>query len=424
MPAIVIVGSQWGDEGKGKIVDLLSERAAMVVRYQGGSNAGHTVVVGNRVIKFHQVPSGIIHKGVRAVLGNGMVVHPPSLVEELDALECAGYDTSALSISGNAHLVMPYHLLLDGLEEEARGAHALGTTRRGIGPSYTDKVARRGVRMRDFVDPDRFMAKVGSALEHVNPHLSRLYGHEPLNVDEIVAQYESARSRLAPYVTDTSLLIHKALRAGEIVLFEGAQGTLLDLDHGTYPFVTSSTATAGGACAGAGVGPTAISRVVGVTKAYTTRVGSGPFPTELRDDIGTWLVERGHEYGTTTGRRRRCGWLDAVLLRYAVRINGLTGLALTKLDVLSGLSTVRICVGYRFAGDRIEEYLPIDVPFDQVEPVYEELPGWERPLEDARTLNDLPITARYYLSHLEALARVPVEIISVGPERNQTIVLQ
>ena len=424
MPGIVVVGSQWGDEGKGKVVDLLSERASMVVRYQGGSNAGHTVVVGDRVIKLHQVPSGVIRPGVRVVLGNGMVIHPPSLVEELRSLEENGYDTSALSISGNTHLVMPYHLLLDTLEETARGARALGTTRRGIGPAYTDKVARRGIRMRDFVNRDWFAERVRNALERLNPVLSRLYGHDTLDADDIIAEYEPARKRLAPHVVDTSMLVNQALQAGETVLFEGAQATLLDLDHGSYPFVTSSTATAGGACSGVGVGPTAISRVLGVTKAYTTRVGSGPFPTELQGETGAWLVERGQEYGTTTGRRRRCGWFDAVLLRYAARVNGLTGLAVTKLDVLTGLPTVRVCVGYRYNGRLIEQYLPLDVPFDRVEPVYEELPGWDEQIVDARTLDDLPAAARRYLTRLEELVRVQVEIISVGPERLQTIFVQ
>ena len=423
MPAVVIIGAQWGDEGKGKIVDLLADGASMVVRYQGGSNAGHTVVVGDRVIKLHQVPSGVIHEGVRPVLGNGMVIHPPSLVEELRDLEEAGYDTSALAISGNAHLVMPYHCLLDGLEEESRGAGAIGTTKRGIGPAYTDKVARQGIRMRDFVDPERFTNKVGIALERVNSLLSRLYDRDLLSVEEIVAQYEPARARLAPHVTDTALLIHRALRAGETVLLEGAQATMLDLDHGTYPFVTSSTATAGGACVGAGIGPTAIAKVLGVTKAYTTRVGRGPFPTELSGDIGDWLTEKGHEYGTTTGRRRRCGWLDAVLIRYAARVNGLTGLVVTKLDVLSDLPTLKICVGYRYKGTRIEEYLPPEVPFDEVEPIYEEVPGWHESIGSARALDDLPSAAREYLSRMETFAGVPVEIVSVGPERNQTIML-
>ena len=423
MPAVIVTGAQWGDEGKGKVVDLLADGVSMVVRYQGGSNAGHTVVVGDRVIKLHHVPSGVIHKGVRPVLGNGMVIHPPSLVEELGDLEEAGYDTSALAISGNAHLVMPYHRLLDGLEEESRGAGALGTTKRGIGPAYTDKVARQGIRMRDFVDRDRFTGKVRIALERVNSLLSRLHDHDPLSVEEIVARYEPARVRLAPHVTDTALLIHCALEAGETVLLEGAQATMLDLDHGTYPYVTSSTATAGGACAGVGIGPTAIDRVVGVTKAYTTRVGRGPFPTELNDDVGDWLAERGHEYGTTTGRRRRCGWLDAVLIRYAARVNGLTSLAVTKLDVLSGLPSLRICIGYRYGGAYIEEYLPIDVPFDELEPVYEEVPGWDEPIGNARAMCDLPSAARDYLSRMESFAGVPVEIISVGPERSQTIVL-
>jgi adenylosuccinate synthase len=421
MPATVVVGCQWGDEGKARIVDELASGASMVVRYQGGSNAGHTVDLGDQVVKLHQVPSGVVREGVWAVLGNGMVLHPPSLIEELDALEERGFDTSHVVISGNAHLVMPYHRLLERAEEQARGVNALGTTGLGIGPAYTDKVARRGIRMRDALSEARFSEKVRSALARVNPILQHVYGHEVAEPGEIIAEYQPALTRLAPYVTDTALLIHRELRAGGEVVFEGAQATLLDLDHGTYPFLTSSTPTAGGACSGAGVGPTAIDRVVGVTKAYTTRVGNGPFPTELHDELGDWLVEKGHEYGTTTGRRRRCGWLDAVLLRYAARVNGLSRLALTKLDILTGLPKLRICVAYECNGRLIDEYLPVDVSFDQVKPVYEEMPGWEEPIQETRVRGDLPKSARDYLERVETLAGVPIEIVSVGPRRNQTV---
>jgi len=424
MPATVVVGCQWGDEGKARIVDELAGDASMVVRYGGGSNAGHTIALGDQVVKLHQVPSGVVRTGVRAVLGNGMVLHPPSLVEELEALRQMGFDTANVAISGNAHLVMPYHRLLERAEEEARGAGAINTTGLGIGPAYTDKAARRGIRMRDAVDAERFCHKVRSALERVNLILQRVYGREPLGVEEIVAEYRVALARLAPHVTDTALLVHRELESGGKVVFEGAQATMLDLDHGTYPFLTSSTASAGGACSGAGIGPTAIDRVMGVYKAYTTRVGSGPFPTELQDEVGEWLVEKGHEYGTTTGRRRRCGWLDVVVLRYAARINGLTGMAMTKLDILSGLPSLRICVAYQYGGRRIDEYLPVDVPYDQVEPVYEEMPGWDEPIEEARTLGDLPGKARDYLARVESLAGVPLEIVSVGPRRNQTITVR
>jgi adenylosuccinate synthase len=421
MSGIVIVGAQWGDEGKGKIVDILSRDASLVVRYGGGSNAGHTVVIGDQVIKLHQVPSGIIHRGVRAVLGNGMVVHPPALVEEMTTLEDAGYDTTALTISGSAHVVMPYHRLLDGLEEESRGAHAIGTTKRGIGPTYTDKVARHGIRMADTLDMGMFAEKVETALERINAVLSRLYGHAGLSADEIVAEYEPSLRRLAPYVADTSLLINMALEGDQTVIFEGAQGTFLDLDHGTYPYVTSSTSTAGGACYGAGIGPGHISEVWGVVKAYTTRVGRGPFPTELSDETGDYLVERGQEYGTTTGRRRRCGWLDGMLLRYAKRVNGLTRLAITKLDVLTGLPTLRVCVGYRFGSKRIEEYLPPGMSLEEAEPMYEELPGWEEPFGDASAVDDLPKAARDYLSFIEDYVGVAARVVSVGPRREQTV---
>lgn len=424
MPAIIIIGAQWGDEGKGKIVDHLGQRARMVVRYQGGNNAGHTVIIGNTTLKLHQVPAGITRPDVAAVLGHGMVINPPSLVSELDTLESLGIATGNLHISTNAHVVMPYHLLLDGLEEKLRGPLALGTTRRGIGPAYTDKAARRGLRMQDLTDADRFARRVSEALARVNLDLTCVHHQEPLRAEEIVAQYTPAAQRLAPYIEDTSLLINQALDRGETVLMEGAQATMLDLDFGTYPYVTSSSPSAGGACLGAGVSPTRISAVLGVVKAYTSRVGKGPFPTELTDATGDWIVERGQEYGTTTGRRRRCGWIDMVSLRYAARTNGFTGIALTRLDVLSGLDELMLCVAYRLPDGTITEHYPLDTEMlSQVTAVCEPMPGWREPLSHMRAWEELPANARAYCERIAGLLRVPIDMISVGAERNDLIVL-
>ncbi len=426
MPAIVVIGAQWGDEGKGKIVDHLAERASMVVRYQGGNNAGHTVTIGSTVLRLHQVPSGITRPHVAAVLAHGMVINPPALVEELDRLAALGISTENLHISPNAHLVMPYHILLDEAEEELRGAHALGTTRRGIGPAYTDKVARRGLRMQDLIDPARFRARLEVALERVNLELTRIFGREPMTADEIVEKYAPAAERLAPYVEDTSLLIQKALQRGETVLLEGAQATMLDIDFGTYPYVTSSSPSAGGACQGSGISPRQVSAVLGVVKVYTSRVGMGPFPTELKDDIGDWIVERGHEYGTTTGRRRRCGWIDLVSLRYAARLNGFTGLALTRLDVLSGLSRIKLCVAYRLPdGTETTEY-PLDTELlAQATPIYETMEGWEdEDLSKARRVEDLPPQAWAYCQRISEWMGVPIDVISVGAERNDLVALR
>ncbi|MCD6519391.1 MAG: adenylosuccinate synthase [Anaerolineae bacterium] len=425
MPAVVVIGAQWGDEGKGKIVDHLAERATMVVRYQGGNNAGHTVMIGDTVLKLHQVPAGITRPQVAAVLGHGMVINPPALVEELDMLEEKGISTQNLHISANAHVVMPYHIRLDELEESLRGDHAIGTTKRGIGPAYTFKVARRGLRMQDLVDRDRFARQVALVLERVNLELSRIFGDRGFTVEEIVEQYAPAIERLAPFVTDTSLFIHQALQEGANVLMEGAQATMLDIDFGTYPYVTSSSPTAGGACQGSGVSPREIKEIIGVVKAYTSRVGSGPFPTELRDEVGDWIVERGHEYGTTTGRRRRCGWIDLVALRYAARVNGFTGLALTRVDVLSGLPEVKLCVAYRLPdGTVIKEY-PIDTQLLALaEPVYETMPGWEGDITSVREWGGLPKNARAYCQRVAELVGVPVDLISVGAERNDLIALR
>jgi len=425
MPAIVVIGNQWGDEGKGKIVDHLAERAAMVVRYQGGNNAGHTVTLGDTVLKLHQVPSGITRPNVAAVLGHGMVINPPALVEEMEMLEGNGISTANLHISCNAHVVMPYHLALDALEEERRGPLALGTTRRGIGPAYTDKAARRGLRMQDLVDRDRFRQRTAEALERINLELTRIYDAEPMSVDEIVDRYAPVADRLAPLVTDTSLLINQALARGENVLLEGAQATMLDIDVGTYPYVTSSSPSAGGACLGAGISPVHVSEIVGVVKAYTSRVGSGPFPTELHDEIGDWIVEHGNEYGTSTGRRRRCGWIDLVSLRYSARINGFTGIALTRLDVLAGLNELRLCVRYRLPdGTETSEY-PMDTGvLAQTEAIYESMPGFEDNISGARSVDELPEDAQTYCRKVAELLGVPLTLISVGAERNDLVALR
>jgi len=421
MPGIVIVGAQWGDEGKGKVTDLLAEQAQVVVRYQGGNNAGHTVVVGQQTLKLHLIPSGIHRPGVLCVIGNGLVVDPRALVAEMDELEANGLDTSGLRISANAHLVMPYHLILDGSEEERRGGKSLGTTRRGIGPTYTDKVARYGLRVQDLLDMAIFGEKLSQALEQKNALLTAVYGKEPLEMEPILEEYGACAQRLRPNIVDASLLVHKALTQGQNVLFEGAQGTLLDIDHGTYPFVTSSSPVAGGACTGVGIGPRQIDGVIGVSKAYTTRVGAGPFPTELTDAVGDHLVEVGREYGTTTGRRRRCGWFDGVILRYAARVNGLTGLALTKLDVLTGLPRLKICVRYEYDGQMLKEFPYQGAVLARCQPIYEELDGWTDEISGARAYDELPPQARAYITRLEELAGVPIDIVSVGPEREQTI---
>jgi adenylosuccinate synthase len=425
MPAIIVIGAQWGDEGKGKIVDHLAERATMVVRYQGGNNAGHTVIIGDMVLKLHQVPAGIIRPNVAAVLGNGMVINPPALVEELDMLESRGISTHNLHISPNAHVVMPYHPLLDELEEKLRGPYALGTTKKGIGPAYTDKAARRGLRMQDLVEPNRFARRTAAALEWVNAELGKMFGEKPLTVEEVTAQYTAPASRLAPFVADTSLLINSALKRGESVLFEGAQATMLDIDFGTYPYVTSSSSSAGGACLGAGISPVSVKEILGVVKTYTSRVGKGPFPTELTDSVGDWIVERGQEYGTTTGRRRRCGWIDLVCLRYAARVNGFTGIALTRLDVLSGLPEIKLCVAYRLADGTVTEDYPLDTDvMSGATAIYETMPGWQDHLSKARDWSELPIQARTYCQKVSDLLGVPIDLISVGAERNDLIGLR
>jgi adenylosuccinate synthase len=430
MSNVVVVGAQWGDEGKGKVVDLLTEHAQVVVRFQGGNNAGHTLVVGGQKTVLHLIPSGILHPGKTCIIGNGCVVDPTVLMKEIDGLRARGLlqDPAQLLVSEHAHVICPWHKHLDALREKARGGGAIGTTGRGIGPAYEDKVSRRGVRVRDLLDADRLRRRVKERLPSVLEELAALArqskAEEPLlDAEAIISEYAVLGRRLAPHIGDASLYLAEQVRKGTRILFEGAQGTLLDVDHGTYPYVTSSNTVAGNAAVGSGLGPTVIDRVMGITKAYTTRVGGGPFPTELTDELGERLRKVGDEFGATTGRPRRCGWLDVVVLRYAARVNGLWGLSLTKLDVLSGLETLRICTAYELDGKRTLE-LPGDLDdLSRVTPIYEELPGWEQPLAGARTLEDLPPNALKYVRRVEEMVGVPVVCISVGAERGETILL-
>ncbi len=421
MPATILLGTQWGDEGKGKATDLLADHMDFVVRYQGGNNAGHTVIAAGQTLKLHLIPSGILYGHIASVIADGVVVDPRVLLEEMDELAARGIETSRLLVSGNAHLIMPYHLELDRVTERRLGKNRLGTTKRGIGPAYADKAARIGLRVQDLLDEKIFRQKLEVVLKEKNAVLSRVYNRLPLDADEIVADYRAYGERLAPHIADTSAVLWRALRDGKRVLLEGAQGTLLDLDHGTYPFVTSSNPVAGGALAGSGLGPGEVDRVIGVTKAYVTRVGSGPFPTEDTGDAGRWMQERGVEVGTTTGRTRRCGWLDAVLLRYAARVNGLTELFLTKLDVLSGLPRVKVCVAYDYEGERYEDFPPHQSIVHKAQPVWEDLEGWGDDIGEARRPEDLPGAARKYVDRVTDLAGVPVGAISVGPSREQTV---
>ena len=420
MPAIAVVGAQFGDEGKGKVSHYLAARAHMVVRTQGGNNAGHTVVVGQRVFKVHTVPSGILFPGCTSVIGNGVVVDPQSLLEEIDYLASEGVDTSRLVLSDRAHLIMPYHRLLDGLEEDRRGGRRIGTTRRGIGPAYMDKNARQGIRVADLMDPEGLRELVTEYVGRKNELLEKVYGHEPLSATEIYDEHLRYAERLRPYVADTSRIVNEAIDAGQRVVFEGAQGSLLDVDHGTYPYVTSSHPVAGGVTIGSGVGPTKIRKVVGVLKAYTSRVGDGPFTTELLDATGDTIRERGREYGTTTGRPRRIGWVDGVLLRYAARINGLTHLAVNSVDVLAGFATVRIAVAYELDGQRIEDPPANLREFTRCRPVYEELPGWPE-LGLPRHRSELPRELEQYLARIEDLTQARTALISVGREQGETI---
>ena len=423
MPAIVIVGAQWGDEGKGKIVDIYTERADMVVRFGGGPNAGHTLVVGDDKLVVRLVPSGILRAETTCVLAQGMVIDPRSLVTELDELERRGIKLAGrLLVSDRAHVIFPYHVLIDGLRE--KGKDAIGTTKRGVGPCYEDKVARRGIPLGAFRDTNRLRELVGRALEDWAPVVHHLGGGEvPVpTVDDVLAAIEPTRARILPMLVDSQALVERTVRAGKKVVLEGAQGTLLDVDHGTYPFVTSSTPTAGGACVGAGIGPTRIDEVVGLVKAYTTRVGGGPFPTELHDDVGERIRKVGAEFGSVTGRPRRTGWLDLPALRYAVRVNGLDALAITKLDVLTGLDEVKVCVAYDTKHGRTED-LPMD-ELDSVTPVYQSFTGWKEELGSARAMTDLPKAARTYLEFVEKQAECPYILVSVGSRRDETIVLR
>jgi adenylosuccinate synthase len=422
MPGIVIIGTQWGDEGKGKVVDLLAERAEMVVRFQGGNNAGHTIVRDGEEFKFHLIPSGILYPGKTCVIGNGVVVDPEVLIEELDGLRRRGVDVGGLRLSANAHLIMPYHVMLDTAGEAKLGKLEIGTTKRGIGPCYADKSARLGIRVQDLLDAKILRKKIMAALEP-KQQLLRPFARDPkLDLHAMTEEYLRYGHRLEPHIADTSRLCWEALDGGGTVLFEGAQATLLDLDHGTYPFVTSSNPVAGAACVGAGVGPADIDEVWGVCKAYTTRVGAGPFPTELEDAIGDHMRDRGHEFGTTTGRERRCGWLDLVALRYATRLNRLSALAITKLDVLSGLDPLRVAVRYRGREGAVFEEFPYHQSIlHTAAPEYAEFPGWDEDISGARSESDLPPEARNYLAAIADHAGVPIRLVGVGPARDQVI---
>ncbi|MCR4430316.1 MAG: adenylosuccinate synthase [Tepidanaerobacteraceae bacterium] len=419
MAGVVVVGAQWGDEGKGRITDYLARKADVVVRYQGGNNAGHTVEVESKRYKLHLVPSGILHPGTACIIGNGVVIDPLGLIEELDYLHQSGIDTSALRISDRAHIIMPYHVLLDDLAEKRKGAYELGTTRRGIGPAYIDKAERMGIRMCDLMDPQLFEEKLEQNLEAKNYLLEKVYGVKGFEKEPLLESYLKAAEKIKPMVCDTTVIIYEAARAGKNILYEGAQGTLLDVDLGTYPYVTSSHPIAGGVCIGAGVGPTLIDSVVGVVKAYTTRVGKGPFPTELFDSIGDYIREKGYEYGTTTGRPRRCGWLDAVILRFAVRVNGLSHIAITKLDTLGGLEKIKICTAYEYRGQILKEFPASLNVLAECTPVYEEFPGWPEDISGADSYDELPESLRNYVQRIRELTGAEISFVSVGPAREQ-----
>jgi adenylosuccinate synthase len=422
VPATVVVGTQWGDEGKGKVTDLLAKEMGLVVRYQGGHNAGHTLVVDGTTFALQLVPSGVLYDHIVPVIGNGVVVDPRVLLDEVDRLEAKGVDCSRLKVSGNAHLILPYHQQLDALHERYLGKNSLGTTRRGIGPAYADRAMRVGLRVQDLLDPKIFREKVEVVLHTVNPILAKVYNKLPVDIDALCAEYlDVCGPRMAPYIADAVTLVHDALDAGQHVLLEGAQATFLDLDHGTYPFVTSSNPTAGGACTGAGIGPRDITRVIGIAKAYVTRVGAGPFPTELFDEVGDHLVDVGHEYGTNTGRRRRPGWFDAVMMRQAVRVNSLSEVSITKLDVLDGLSSLKVCVAYDHEGERLTKLPYHQSVLHKVQPVYEGLPGWKSTISSATEPGQLPPEARDYLSFLEEQIGVPITVVGVGPGREQYV---
>ena len=423
MANIVVVGMQWGDEAKGKVVDYLAQDADYVVRYNGGNNAGHTVVIGDEVYKFHTVPVGVLNDGVTAVVCDGVVFDPSVFTGELKTLRERGIPADRIKISRNVHIIMPWHRLLDSLEENSKGDRKIGTTGRGIGPAYADKMSRTGIRMADLIDPQRFRARLHECIERKNAIITKVYGAEPLDEETIYAEYSQYADQVAPYVCDTSTLLYEASAECANIVFEGAHGSLLDIDHGTYPFATSSHCVAGGATVGTGIGPTMIDRVIGVAKAYTTRVGAGPFPTELQDAIGDRIREQGHEYGTTTGRPRRCGWFDSVIVRFTTRVNGASCIALTLLDVLTGFETLKICTHYRIDGMDVREF-PTDVELlEKAIPVYEEMPGWSEPIAEVKSLADLPQAARHYIDRVSELVEAPVCMLGVGRRRDQSIVL-
>jgi len=422
MPGIILLGTQWGDEGKGRITDLLAANMDMVIRFQGGNNAGHTVIAGNEEFRLHHIPSGILYPETLCVIGNGVVVNPGVLIEELEKLAQKKIKTDNLRISGNAHLVMPYHIILDKAGEQSLGKSRIGTTHKGIGPVYADKAYRSGIRVQDLLDLKIFRTKLEESLKLKNLIIKNVYGLEPLEMEEIFENYKGYVNIIGKYITDTSFLVNNYLDLGKLVLFEGAQGTLLDIDHGTYPFVTSSPTIAGGACTGAGVGPKKISEIIGVAKAYTTRVGSGPFPTEVNEGMGDFLRERGHEYGTTTGRPRRCGWLDIPILRYSIMLNSIDNIALTKLDVLSGLDEIKICTGYEYEGQLYQDIPPHQTIMHKCKPVYISMKGWKEDITAVKDFSALPESTKNYISEIEKLVKVPLSMISVGPERSQIII--
>ncbi|MDN4618473.1 adenylosuccinate synthase [Paenibacillus sp. PsM32] len=420
MSTVVVVGTQWGDEGKGKITDYLSESADLVARYQGGNNAGHTILINEKKFKLTMIPSGIFYEDKACVIGNGMVINPSALIDEINYVHDNGFTTKNLTISDRAHVIMPYHMVLDILEEDRKGPNKIGTTRKGIGPCYMDKTARSGIRIADLMDPEEFEIKLRHQVKEKNQVITQVYGGEPVDVEEILKDYLGYAEILRQYVQDTSVVLNDAIDAGKRVLFEGAQGVMLDIDQGTYPFVTSSNPSAGGVCIGSGVGPSKIQQVIGVAKAYTTRVGDGPFPTELLDATGDTIREKGHEYGTVTGRPRRVGWFDSVVVRHARRVSGITGLSLNSLDVLTGLDTVKICTGYKYKGEFITHYPASLKMLAECEAVYEEMPGWSEDITGVKTLDELPETTRNYVTRVSELTGIPIAIFSVGRNREQT----
>ncbi len=421
MPGIVLLGTQWGDEGKGRITDLLASYMNMVVRFQGGNNAGHTVIANGEEFRLHHIPSGILYPEILCIIGNGVVINPEVLIEELEDVNKKGVSAENLRISGNAHLVMPYHIIFDKAGEQRLGKSKIGTTCKGIGPAYADKAYRTGIRVQDLLDYKIFRTKLEETLKLKNNIIEKIYGLEPLKIEEILEKYMGYSKRIGKYIVDTSILINSYLDDGKFVLFEGAQGTLLDIDHGSYPFVTSSSTVAGGACTGAGVGPKKVNEIIGVAKAYTTRVGSGPFPTEIEGSFGDYIREKGHEYGTTTGRPRRCGWIDTLVVKYSIMLNSIDSIALTKLDVLSGLKEVKICISYKYKGKTYKEIPPHQTIMHKCEPVYKSLPGWGEDISQVKSYMELPEKTRKYIEAIESLINIPVSMISVGPERSQII---